>query len=287
MPHLSALTRRKLKYLPQAGASPHGAGLLACWNWALTGFGPTQNNPDELFNFVSFGIPYNTGGGVAWYNVGANQNSLAALRNAWAPFNNGVDSVAARAEQQRINVALTKLSCELNGLTTSPGATPYEVVMHYEILGSRGALHGPNWTHWWLRVDGGGAGMHNDAIEVFPRSPNLTIRRPEYSVTENCRIFVTELHQAHVTRIDNVVAAVIAANHNAIPHNPWIDTNNCAICNTHVTTGVTRHHCRCCGRTVCADCSPTTRAALLGGRAPAHKVGKAATNPPHRVCMYC
>jgi hypothetical protein len=53
MPHLTAVTRRKLKYLPQAGSGFHGAAALACWNWALTGLGPVQHNPDELFNYVS------------------------------------------------------------------------------------------------------------------------------------------------------------------------------------------------------------------------------------------
>jgi hypothetical protein len=45
-------------------------------------------------------------------------------------------------------------------------------------LDSSGELRAPNYTHWWLKIDGGGAGGHNDGIESFPGSAYITIRRP-------------------------------------------------------------------------------------------------------------
>lgn len=286
MAHLNAVTRRKLKYLPLDGQAAHGGQALACWNWALTGFGLVQNNPDELFNYVSQGIPYNAN--VAWLGVAANQQALTTLFNRWGQFAGGAPTQAALTELHQINWEVTRMACEMNGLTPSVGPTPYEVVMHYDETDRQGNLNGPNYTHWWLRIDGGGAGNHRDGLEVFPGAAMLTIRRPEYSPVHNCSVYVRELHQAHVNIINNVLAAVIAGNHlQAVQHAPWVDTNRCAICQGHVTTGITRHHCRCCGRTVCADCSPATRQVLRNGQQPKHKLNQPATNPPHRVCLYC
>jgi hypothetical protein len=272
-----------------AGQAPHGAAALACWNWALTGFNPVQNNPDELFNFVSYNLPYNTGGAIAWYNVVANQTALATLQGQWAPFDGGPASANALQALQQVCEAITRLACSLNGLTPVVGNSPYEVVMHYDSTDRHGNLNGPNYTHWWLRIDGGGANFHNDGLEVFPGNANLNIRRPEYANNNNCRVFVQELHQDHVTRIDNVVNAVIRANHTAgvIAHAAWNDTSTCAVCGSTVIPGFTRHHCRCCGRTVCASCSPTSRPALWDGRAAVAKPGNAAGAGPYRVCIYC
>lgn len=295
MPYLSARTRRKLKYLPDDGQAPHGAPILACWNWALTGFRPTQNNPDDLFNFVSVGIPYPAAG---WYNIPANQARLAALRAQWLPYDDALNESPQRLQALRtINTELVKLSASLNGLVVSDGRTPYEVVMYYNpttvnrhrVTGVVTTIfNGPNYSHWWLQIDGGG--LHNDGLEVFPESPDLCIRRPQYSssAASTCRIYVQQLHQEHVTRIDTVLGAVIRDNHRAAPaHGAWVDSNRCSICNSTVYTGITRHHCRCCGRTVCADCSPATRMALLDARAAVAKPNQVAGVGPHRVCLYC
>ena len=297
MPHLSARTRRKLKYLPVEGAAAHGAVALACWNWALTGFGPIQNNPDDLFNYVSEGIQYPAGG---WYNVAANQAKLLALRNQWLPYSGAAHESAARLQAlNQINTEVVKLAIDLNGLAVSVAPTPYQVVMHYDpITVTRNritqaitatTLNGPNYTHWWLQIDGGGANHHNDGLEAFPGAADLNIRRPEYdSGPDNSRVYVQQLHQDHVTRIDNVLSAVIIRQHRAVHgHGAWVDSGTCSICNSRVYTGLTRHHCRCCGRTVCADCSPGTRAPLLHARAPVAKPGQVAGAGPHRVCIYC
>lgn len=271
-----------------AGQALHGAAALACWNWALTGFGPVQNNPDELFNFVSLNIPYNTGGVIAWYNVPANQNALGQLQNQWTPFNGGPANAPALQALQQVCEGVTRLAASLNGLIPVVGASPYKVVMHYDPLAGDGTLNGPNYTHWWLQVDEGGAHGHNDGLEVFPGSAHLTIRRPQYSNHDNCAVYVRELHQDQVNRITAVLGAVIQANHlAAVAHGAWVDRGRCAICDCVVVPGFTRHHCRCCGRTVCADCSPNNRAVLRNARVAVQKPGQPAAAGPHRVCLYC
>jgi hypothetical protein len=297
MPHLSARTRRKLKYLPQEDQAPHGAAALACWNWALTGFRPMQKNPDDLFNFVSVGILYPAAG---WYNIAANQNSLAALRAQWLLYDNALNESPQRLQVlHTINTELVKLSASLNGLVVSAAPTPYEVVMYYHpttvnthrVTGVvTTILNGPNYSHWWLQIDGGGLPAHNDGLEVFPGGADLCIRRPEYSssAARTCRVYVQQLHQDHVNRIDAVLTTILNQQHGAAPaHGAWVNANRCSICNSTVYTGITRHHCRCCGRTVCADCSPATRVALLNARAPVAKPNQVAGAGPHRVCLYC
>lgn len=299
MPVLTPTIRRKLKYLPQAGQAPHGAAALACWNWALTGFGPMQRNPDMLFNYVSLGpgtfpmaaLVANAGGAAGWFTA-ANQARLMALEGQWAPHRNAVaDTPARRNTLHQVNMELTKLAIDLNGLTYSAAPTPYQVVMHYDPIGGPPAnlLFGPNYTHWWLKIDGGGAHNHRDGLEVFPGAASLTIRRPEYSQNNNCAVYVQQLHQDHVNRIGHVLNAVVTVNHAAVPgfaHGAWVDTMSCSICNGVLIPGITRHHCRCCGRPVCSDCSPATRAALLGGRVPVANPNGGGGGP-HRVCLYC
>lgn len=250
-----------------------------------------------MFTYVSLGAPLTPNNAVvpnaAWFTP-VNLQRLAALEAAWAVYRNAqAESIARRAELKRINTELVKCALEMNGLNWSAAQTPYKVVMHYDPhtndLQDGIVLAGPNFTHWWLQIDEGGANAHNDGIEAFPLTPNLTIRRPEYGTSAlECRVYIQQLHAEHVTEITDLVNAVAVANHtvSVTHHGAKLNNFTCAICGQVLIPGghspMGRHHCRCCGKTVCASCSPTTRAQLLNNRVPlGHGVG------PHRVCLFC
>jgi hypothetical protein len=121
---------------------------------------------------VSFNIPYNAIG-VPWYNIPPNQNQLAQLQLQWAPYSNAVaESPARRDTLHQINTELVKLAISLNGLTWSPSRTPYQVVMHYDPKNnSDNSLNGPNYTHWWLQIDGGEQTTMQMASKCFRAMP--------------------------------------------------------------------------------------------------------------------
>ncbi len=285
MPTLTAATRRRLRYLRQGGNANLNPGGLACWNWALTGFGPAPVNPNSIFGYVSgfyTVADLNLEGG--WYATPATQASLLVLRNLWAPYRdlNHIPGGYAASFHQ-ISLGCLRLAMEANGLQPSNAPSPYEVCMYYEDgLDGGGNLRAPNWTHWWLRIDGGGP--HNDGIEAFPGNTSITIRRPEYDSLHVVRMYAPGLHQTHVTRITQAVALVTAATR--LPRGAWALDNTrttCHICNTLFGALTWKHHCRNCGRIICADCSPTTRALInpLVRPAGAAEVGAV------RVCYHC
>jgi hypothetical protein len=286
MAHLSAHTRRRLKYLPEDDSAPLNPGLLACWNWALTGFGPNPVNPDSAFSFVS---GYLAQGDLApEFQTPDRLNRLQQLRNSWAPFAGArAVSGAASAAFATGTAGIVKLAAEANGLSWSAGPTPYTLCMYYEDgLDGSGELRAPNYTHWWLQIDDGG--QHNDGIEAFPRSAYITIRRPEYDSHHVCRLHLNGLHPAHVQRIDQTVQHVVRACHNPMgpSHGAWAaddSRNECAICGTQFNLVRRRHHCRCCGQLVCGDCSPNRRAGVARVHHPNGRDG----HGPQRVCLYC
>jgi hypothetical protein len=288
MADLSAHTRRKLKFLPQGGNAPQNPGRLACWNWALTGFGPNPVNPDSAFSFVAGFL--GVGDLDPAFQLPARLNRLTLLQAQWAPFAGArAVSPAATAAFAAITDGIVKLAIEANGLAWSAGPTPYMLCMYYaDGLDGSGELRAPNYTHWWLKIDGGGANGHNDGIESFPGSSVITIRRPEYSTNHVYRINLAGLHPSHVQRIDATLAHVAGAAHNAVGpgHGAWApDTSRttCSICGDAFTFVNRRHHCRCCGQLVCGACSPTRRAVVGGVRHPNNNDGLG----PLRVCLYC
>ncbi len=285
MPTLTAATRRRLRYLRLGGNANLNPGGLACWNWALTGFGPAPVNPNEIFSYVNgfIGIvDLNTAGG--WYATMAAQASLLVLQNLWLPYQN-LRHVPGNyaADFAQVSLGCLRLAIEANGLQPSLAPTPYEVCMYYaDGLDGSGYLRGPNWTHWWLRIDGGGP--HNDGIEAFPGNTSITIRRPEYASIHVVRMYVHGIHAAHVTRINQAIALVTAANR--LPRGAWAadnSRNSCHICNTLFGVLTWRHHCRNCGRLVCDACSPGTRALIN----PLVRPGGVAEVGAVRVCYHC
>ncbi|HMR29799.1 MAG TPA: FYVE zinc finger domain-containing protein [Geminicoccaceae bacterium] len=288
MATLSTHTRRKLRFLPNGGYAPQNPGALACWNWALTGFGPNPVNPDTAFSFVAGFI--GQGDLDPAFQVPARLHRLQQLQADWAPFA-GARAVSgpATAAFATVTDGIVKLAIEANGLSWSAGVTPYQLCMYYDDgLDRSGELRAPNYTHWWLKIDGGGAPGHNDGIEAFPGSTVITIRRPEYSVNHVYRIHLAGLHPDHVQRIDATLQHVVRGAHNPYGpgHGGWApdnSRNSCSICGDAFTLFHRRHHCRCCGQLVCADCSPNTRPGVARVHHPNNNDG----NGPQRVCLYC
>jgi hypothetical protein len=288
MATLSAHTRRKLRFLPNGGNAPQNPGALACWNWALTGFGPNPVNPDSAFSFVAGFI--GQGDLAAAFQVPARLLRLQQLQADWAPYV-GARAVSgpATAAFDAVTDGIVKLAIEANGLTWSVGPTPYQLCMYYDDgLDRSGELRAPNYTHWWLKIDGGGAAGHNDGIEAFPGSTYITIRRPEYSTAHVYRIHLAGLHPGHVQRIDATLDHVVRGAHNAHGpgHGAWApDTSRttCSICGDTFTFLNRRHHCRCCGQLVCGDCSPNRRIGIARVHHPNNNDG----NGQQRVCLYC
>ncbi len=284
---LSSISRRKLRYLPAGGNAVLNPQALACWNWALTGFGPNPINPDTAFSYVSGYL--NAVDLDPAFQQGDRLNRLTAVRQGWVQYQTAqATSNASNAAFLAAVDVIVKVSIEANGLSWSAGLTPYQLCMYYDSAGTDpidGFIKGPNYTHWWLKIDGGGA--NNDGIESFPGSTSVTIRRPEYSNHHVYRVYLTALHTAHVQVINAALQHLIAANHNiAVPHGVWAadhTRNTCSICNENFGIINRKHHCRCCGRLVCSSCSPATRQ-VIGGRA--HPNGRDG-NGPQRVCLYC
>jgi hypothetical protein len=171
----------------------------------------------------------------------------------------------------------------------STGPTPYMLCMYYEDgLDRSGELRAPNWTYWWLKIDGGGAAGHNDGIEAFPDSPMIDIRRPEYALNHVQRVYLRGLHPSHVQRINATLDHVVTAAHNPFGagHGAWAadsTRNTCSICGDPFTFSNRRHHCRCCGQLVCGACSPNRRAGVARAHHPNNRDGLG----PQRVCLYC
>jgi len=287
MPQLSDLTRRKLRYLPTAGNAPLNNGMLACWNWALTGFGPGPINPDSIFNYVAGNAQVVVVLPGIITGTAALMNRLDDLRGEWGLIaaNDAYDD-QTRTDFRGIQTGMLRLAAQMNGLTPSEGQTAYQLCMYYSegIHGGTHLLIPPNWTHWWLKIDGGGA--NNDGIESFPGTAFITIRRPEYSQHHVSRIYLRELHASHVTNIDAAVAHLITTNHALVAHGAWQADNTrtrCTICGTLFSTFTRKHHCRCCGRIICAACSPGTRQLAHPLAHPTWGAG----NGPWRVCLYC
>lgn len=288
MATLSKHTRRKLRFLPNGGHAPQNPGALACWNWALTGFGPNPVNPDSAFSFVAGFI--GQGDLDPQFQVQARLQRLQQLQADWAPYA-GARAVSgpATAAFATVTDGVVKLAIEANGLAWSAGVTPYQLCMYYDDgLDRSGELRAPNYTHWWLKIDDGGAPGHNDGIEAFPGSTVITIRRPEYSVNHVYRIHLAGLHPSHVQRIDATLHHVVRNAHNAFGpgHGAWMpdtSSNTCTICGGGFTFVNRRHHCRCCGQLVCSDCSPNKRPNI----ARVHHPNNGDGNGPQRVCLYC
>ena len=218
------------------------------------------------------------------------------MRDDWRLHKNrSVHNGASQAAFNAIVLRVTQLSIQANGLMWTAGVTPYQIVMHYTVgtqnIGQINApimrLNPPNYDHWWLRIDGGGGITHNDVIEAWPNDQYVHIRRGEYSVNNNVRVYVTSLRLEHVQKITATVNHVITGNHPAVvAHGVWADDNSrqtCIICAKVFNTFHRRHHCRCCGRLVCGDCSPGTRQLVL----PVNRPNSGPEAGPHRVCMYC
>ena len=211
-----------------------------------------------------------------------------------SPFGSAAETAAApgidiKPRSRTVTDGIVKLAIEANGLAWSVGVTPYQLCMYYDDgLDGSGYLRAPNYTHWWLKIDGGGAAGHNDGIEAFPGSTVITIRRPEYSVNHVYRIYLAGLHPSHVQRIDATLHHVVRGAHNAHGpgHGPWAPDNSrntCSICGDAFTLFNRRHHCRCCGQLVCSDCSPNARPGVARVHHPNNNDG----NGPQRVCLYC
>ncbi len=288
MAKLSSLTRRKLKYLPEDGGAPLNNEKLACWNWALSGFGPNAVNPDSAFSYVAGYLNQNQL--VQQFQQGGRLTRLTNVRNLWTPFQTRTArNVQSNTAFLTAIETIVKVAIEANNLSWTNSTTPYQLCMYYDNYGVDpldGFIMGPNYTHWWLKIDGGGAGLHSDGIEAFPDSTYITIRRPEYSNNHVYRIHLNSLHATHIRLIDQTLHRVIRANHGNMDHGAWANDNsrtNCSICNSNFTFIKRRHHCRCCGRLVCGKCSPNKRRGVAQVQ---HPNGKDGTGR-QRVCLYC
>jgi hypothetical protein len=145
MAKLSDLTRERLLCLPNGNGGwgvAHGQGNLACWNWALTGFGPIQNNPDAMFDYISYGnrnIPPDRTNNVTaafahWWNKKDNAARIQGLYDAWTPYRGPQTTPNPARDNLRHQICtmIVKFSCELNGLKWTDAQTPYKVRMHYD-----------------------------------------------------------------------------------------------------------------------------------------------------------
>ncbi len=284
MAKLSSTTRRKLKHLHTAGNAPLNPNKLACWNWALSGFGANALNPDTAFSYVAGWIQQNDM--RQQFQERGPLAQLNALKAKWQPYQ-GANAVSDNSKKafKEVTAGIVKLAIKANGLSWSSKQTPYQLCMYYDDgLNADGELRAPNYTHWWLKIDGGGANY--ESIESFPGSTNITFRPQEYANNHVFRIYLSALQQSHVQKIEAGLQHLIRGNHNKVAHGAWAadnSRNDCTICNDNFTLVNRRHHCRCCGRLVCGSCSPNTRAGVAKVQHPNGKDG----NGPQRVCLYC
>jgi hypothetical protein len=197
--------------------------LLACWNWALTGFVGDGVFPQHVFAYVRkrqevLEHPEIVFDPVTWINA----EVPVAQGRQWLLNNRlGLDGVMAQWMQGLVDgempddlalVATTEITRQIitaHGFTIAPAATPYEICMHYKIA------DGITFDHWWINVDGKTAetfpGKRNDAGVITSGVLDIQILGAEqnHDGKNVIRFFVTALkpvqQQVMITAINAAV----------------------------------------------------------------------------------
>ena len=187
----------------------------ACWNWALTAFGPTAATPAEIFTWLhqplaaagpdpnmpaalaaitgaTFVAARNT---LIVVKAAMHANRLATLDPGFNPNWATVPGLVTLAGQ--LNRQIYEALVTLHGMTVTPGA-PTAIAIEYLIA------DGVSWEHWWTEFG-------TTVVETFPTQVfemNATALRQvqrmapaQAALYDVVRIPVNRLLQAHYDRI--------------------------------------------------------------------------------------
>lgn len=229
-----------------------GKGNVACWNWALSGFGHVCVDPARMFDFVGqaqadpqLDPNLSVALGKEWFQARANMRKLRKIRDDFAL---NVDTNAARE-------AMIRLAAQANGLTVVGGGTNYQLKVY-----STPNTPYPNWSHWWLDVYGATVEHFTNQVDVKIYTGGFAGGHALNAVTVDT-FHLNGIHQLHKDRIQWILrnrADLLVLRHPSGNRQAWLadnNRNNCHRC--HAGFGVFRrkHHCRVCGDIYCDNCS--------------------------------
>jgi hypothetical protein len=144
--------------------------LLACWNWALTGFQGDNVFPQHVFGYVQKKrlqlerpetVAFNS---VEWINAEVppdqgrqwllhNYETLDQIMSQW--ISDLGEGEMPDDASRRATTDITRKIIEAHGFEISESKTPYQICMHYkkaDII---------TFDHWWVKVD-------EKTVETFP-----------------------------------------------------------------------------------------------------------------------
>jgi hypothetical protein len=191
------------------------ADQCACWRWASTGFAADiVHDPAAAFSNISEGIPIQAGSvwGQEYYAQAFQQKHSECLAYVDANYA-AMAGKSWSAWFDEVTDGIAREMCRLANLNPALGAAPlpahpdgvrYYVMMKYERANGINTTYGPNYTHWWLKIDLG----HNlyVCIETFPLYNHLTFRwNNAHANHDVLSIEVNDLNAAHIAILNAIV----------------------------------------------------------------------------------
>lgn len=195
---------------------------VSCWKWALFGLLDNINynqqntptlihRPANAFDTILLGI--NPDPASYWSQEQILQTLMQGYQyviqfDPYAPHQQANWTNWRQFREEAMTWVCNNISSALGYIQAGQPAN-YTLVMHYDDEGEDGIPYGPNETHWWIEVP-----LQNNnfvCIETFPQpsgvQPTLQFRfNQRYAEFGNIRTPLSDLNQAHVDLLSNIVA---------------------------------------------------------------------------------